>query len=546
MLRRTLLAQIAMEEEALPPIEMLRDVMEQIPRAGAELAYAAGYDADPQVRSHARLMLMLGMKMPGVPEPVKEALIRDSGPVLEETVRDPRIEDEEKLLLGAAYMMGGGEMPMEEYEGYFKDFAGAMGRAANSVAEHLSDEPGAVEETLRALDMAGDEGREPLTVEDAERAMGASASFAGKDAAAAAALVCTTAALAAAAGLPLEGLVEPMDELAAHPHERAAWYLAELGRFPGMDIAGRKAAELAQAMKAGGVMPRLSLLKTFSHGYVSMVDGVGSRSVTLFFRTPEGGMDGLVLIVNDEVGMKDAWCMFDDSSEMEDAIRGQMGELAFAPCTVELARELVADAWAIQRETGRAFPGKFMSLRAYLGERAIEPKRREPNLGAYMLELMVPSEALARRSDDLADYGPYGGLWFAGDQAYRFIEANMGKGRRLKKELMQRFIKDVTILERDSVLSRMALNLEMESLAGRATQEINQIAAQTYLAMKENAVAWERVPYVRALAETSVQRIMESLREGFGNQRDANRAGMEMDQELMQMLDKLMGKWDVK
>ena len=78
---------------------------------------------------------------------------------------------------------------------------------------------------------------------------------------------------------------------------------------------------MASEMEASGTTPQCTLFREFSHGVVSMVDGVGSRSVTLFFRTPEGGMDALMMILNDIVGMKDAWCAFEDSSDLEATIR---------------------------------------------------------------------------------------------------------------------------------------------------------------------------------------------------------------------------------
>ncbi|MEX0776413.1 MAG: hypothetical protein WD042_11980 [Phycisphaeraceae bacterium] len=548
-LRRLLAEQLQESDEGddLDMVDALQEVLEEVPQPGGVLAWLGTYDADERMREHARLLLMMGLQSSEVPEEVRQGLAQEATPVLTQAVRDPQVDDEEKLVLGSALIAIGVEIPYDEYRGYFKDFDAAMKLLINKATDHLSDDPADVEQTLLELRVLGQEDDEPPTLQDMERVMQMMVAFGQKDAAASAALACTVAARAAELGLPLDDLAQAMESLAAHPHERAAWYLAELGRLPGLGAAGAKAKELAQRMKAQGITPRAPLLREFSQGYLSMVDGVGSRSVTLFFRTPEGGMDGVVLILNDVVGMKDAWCAFEDSAALEKAIHGGMGDMSYAPCTVALARELVGDAWAIQAPAGKAFPGRFTALRALLGEAPIEPRRRTPNLGAYMLELMVPSEAQVRDSAELVEYGPYGGLWFSSDAAYEFVKANMGtRARRLKKPQMKRFLQAVIPLERQQLLARMAANLEVESLAGRATQPINQTAAQTYLVLKEDVLAWERVPYIRALAEAAVKLIAGNLRIGMKNQREANATERNMDQQMSAMLEELLGGWDAK
>lgn len=78
----------------------------------------------------------------------------------------------------------------------------------------------------------------------------------------------------------------------------------------------------------------------------------------------------------------------------------------------------------------------------------------------------------------------------------------------------------------------MAANLEVESLAGRAKRRENQIAARTYLALTEEIIPFEQVPYIRALAEKSVQVIRQNQQRGYTNQEEVNSSVMEDDEEL--------------
>lgn len=103
------------------------------------------------------------------------------------------------------------------------------------------------------------------------------------------------------------------------------------------------------------------------------------------------------------------------------------------------------------------------------------------------------------------------------------------------------FLREVMPLERDRLLHRMAINLEVEALAGRAARKDNQTAARLWLGMKENVAPLETIPFIHGLAGNGIDAIAEDLRRGFKNQRAAfaasEREAGPPDEALARLLD---------
>ena len=71
----------------------------------------------------------------------------------------------------------------------------------------------------------------------------------------------------------------------------------------------------------------------------------------------------------------------------------------------------------------------------------------------------------------------FGGLWCCTDEAYNFVFRVMPKKRRRTKNaipyaesIIMEFIADVACKSRKKLASRMAINLEVEAMAGRAKE----------------------------------------------------------------------------
>jgi hypothetical protein len=352
-------------------------------------------------------------------------------------------------------------------------------------------------------------------------------------------MICSAAAIARERDVCTESTLEALDWAAATMCGRAAWGLAELASWPAMGAIGERAAALGGGLASGGVTATCPVLVDYSHGFVSAVDGMGSRSIHLLFRTPEGGLDGMVLISNDLLGLRDAWCAFGAGNELMEHVEEEGGRIPRAPCTLEFAREILGDAFALHARLGKPPLGRLMIYRPYLGRESVPVRQRKPNLGAYMTELMDRTPALVKDSDELIGHPSFGLLDFASDEAYEFLARN--KGRRPSRKVLAAFAQEVAPLGRDILLSRMAANLEIESLAGRATAPDNRLAARTWLGLTENVVPFHEAPYVRELCRQTAGMVLGNLRLGFRNQAEANQAAIEMDAEDADEEDNDMG-----
>jgi hypothetical protein len=344
------------------------------------------------------------------------------------------------------------------------------------------------------------------------------------------------AAIAHEHGLAPRDCARALDMAADTRSDRVAWFLRALGEMPAGGALAEKARTLAAALGEAGIRPRPPLCGEFSHGIVTNVDGAGSRSVMLFYRTCKGGMDCLSLLLNDTVGMKDVWCMFHEAADLDRDMREQDGDgIRCAPCSVDLAREFCADTVALHERRARPLPGRVLLYRHLLGDEAILPRPRAPNLGSYMLETMARGKELAGGSDAVARDPVYGGLWFTSAEAYAFVKRRMRSRHAampLSEKAFAEFVSGVAVREKDVLARRLAANLEIEALAGRARRKTNRFAARAYLALAEDVVPFAQIPLVVELCRASVEAIAHNLRGGYGSQDDANRLGLEVRDAL--------------
>ncbi len=546
VIRSIIRAELA-DQEGFSPPDVLHSIVSKTMQPGVELAWFSAYDLDPNISQTAAMLLFSGMRDPLVPEHVQISLKNDSQLILLDALHDSKVPDDRKLTLGSLYNLSGGEISDVDYQACFEDFQGAMEHLASAATAHLSDQPQAIEENLSALEFINEEDSLDDFDEDRLEAMvNSHMSLVDKAPDAIGAIICTIAAIATSKGVVHPILTEALEVITEFPSDRIAWHLDELSRWPCLGSLGDVVDRMSQKVQAEGCSPKYTMVSDFSHGYFSMVDGAGSRNITLFFRTPEGGMDALIMILNDQVGIKDAWVAYGDSSEIEEAIHSQSEEIAYSPCTLELARELIGAAWLLHQQQKRPFPGMFFIYRPYLGSDPIEPCKRTPNLGAYMMETMVQSADLVQDSCELIDYTPYSSLSISSDAAYEFVKENAPKrgAGKLSKKNMERFIKEIVPQDMGMILSRMASNLEVECIAGRATQRLNQTAAKVWLALTENLCQPSDVDYICDIAKDSADFIIQNVRDGYNTQEEANQAALEYDDTMSSIFDEMGLGWD--
>ncbi len=519
--------------------EVLLALVESAARPGEDLAWLAAFDLDPEVASGAFLTMFYALESNDLTGAALDRFREQARPILLNALQSAGVPDDRKYSLGPLYAGCGGQVSDVEYRGFFKDFDAVSERALHQTMAQVTSDPRGVDAFLTVVE-ALDDGETPVGAR--LMAVLEVVKNVAKDKPE------TTALLASAALMKLwsEDVPEPCTDavlqcIADTQCPEAAWCLAEMGRWPGIAPLDAKAQRLANKLGLMGIKPAYSYPARFSHAMLTAPDGVGSRQLLLFFLTPDGGMDAVFFLLNDLAGMKDANCLFDEGSDIDEDIRLSDDGILYAQCSMELAREILADVWAFHHETRKPMPPQLFVFRPYLGEEPIVPRRRTPDLSAYRLDTRPLGPELFIESETLAE-SYYEEFSFASDHAYEFIASNCkGHFRNMPKKVFDRFLSEVAIEDKGALLERMAATLEVEALAGRAQFEENLIAASTWLGMKNDVQPFHTVPFIHALGKCAVARIGHNLRMGFRSQAEANAAAM-AENELDEAWDEEYGE----
>ena len=520
-------------------------IVEKAAAPGEDLAWLAAYDLDPAISNAAFVALLFTLKDEEVSLRLREDVLSGAGPVLLKALQSPGVPDARKYAIGPLYALCAGDLSGEEYRSFFKDFDAVVQQELSEVAMSISDAPESVDRVVF--------GMESLLDEETP----AAGRFAGihrlaenlieSNPAAAAAVISANLVASYEEGIDDEDLDMALGLLDRTRSPRAVWALSEMGRWPGLGVLGEKAERLANKLRLSGIQPRCELASQYSHGLISASDGSGSRQVALFFLTPEGGMDTLLLLLNDLVGVKDCMCFFEDGADVEEQIRATGDEVLLAPCSLEFARKIMADLWAFHEKRKKTFPSRLFVYRPYLGEKPILAAARTPDLSVYRLddlELTPGTQAgdapagLFEDGDLLGESKIYSTFSFASDNAYEYVAAHAPKrSTRLPKKPFETFLQEVAVQEKELLLRRIAVALEVEWLAGRANYDVNQVAAAHWLGLSRDVMPFHEVPYIRLLGEQSVEMILWNLRAGYRNQAEANEASLMMDRDMQEMFD---------
>ncbi len=517
-LREALLELAGPEGEDRAPDDVLERLTGLFPAVGRGLVELMARDPSLRVSEQAALLLFYSARF--APGRLRTRALGSAAADLLEAMRDPTVPDERKYSMGPLLASLGTQLPDPEYAACFKDFEGTVERLSRDGMTSLLDSPEQLEALLAFHCLIGPDAEgvtEPALIEALERAIETLL----HNAQVGIALVTVSAAICREKGLALEPALSALEVVARTKTPRAAWYLAELSRWPAMGDLGEKAKQLLEGGRdvVGGREPlglgRAQPVGVFSHGLVSALDGEGSRDVVLFFRTSEGTFDGLALLLNERLGVLDVFASFGDGDDLERQARERFG--AWAPCDLAFARELVADALGTHERTGRPVPGRFLLYRPFLGEAPLLPVSRKAELGAYALETIVPDPAIVEGSDALAEHEVYGDLGSTSDAAYAFT-------RSRRRRTLDGFLREVAVPERAILLVRLAAALEVEARAGRARRPVNRMAAKVYLALESELVPFDEVPYVRAVSRRSLLAVEKNVRKGFRSQAEASAA----------------------
>ena len=534
---RVLLQRAKAEDQQSVPA-LLRALAEASRDPGGDLAWFVGHDPDEEISMRATLLLFQATEDGALTDAALDRLREGASPVLTRALRSGDVPDQRKAMIGTMMHRLGVEMDPDEYHACFKDFDGAM-RDLMDKGLKFDAAPGSVTALLdpfgKILDC--DDGRLPADDEAWMLAEAACIRAIRDNPDAAAMLLGAVCASAIWHGHENhEGLVRAIRELAQSDSPEAMWQFQTLSHWPFGCALAETAGKAYGEMLARGVRPRIAFGPALLKGYVSSNDGSGARQLGLFFKADIGERDGVLLLLKDSWGIKEALTSYGDPSDLEMIFRRPSHEIVHAPCTLELARSLYADAVFTSRERGNRLPPNVYLCRQFLGGDHIAIEPREPDLSAYKSVMSGLSPLVTKKSAKLADTPLYGGLWFASDAAHDFVAKN-GKRGTFSKAKFEEFVREVCVLERPELTRRMAVNLEVEALAGRAGKKINHVAACTWMAITSDAVPFAEIPYVRELARTAVEMLSESVRRGFRSISEANQAALERDEAMFRLLN---------
>ncbi len=503
------------ETADMPPVLALRRLAAEVDAPGGPIAWLAAYDPTRAMREAAGLALFLAARDPAVPPPLRRRIARSAAPWLLTALHDPDVSDDTKYPLAPLLELFGVAAPDDAYRSCFHDLEGVRANKAREAMRQILDRPDHLERVLEGLEHMEDDPDDTPALEGAiEVALAISEHNPTVGALLAGVLVAT----AHERGLDLEVLPRALELIGATRCGRGAWVLGELGRWPGIGETGERARELAMALNDLGVATAAPRPGAFSHGFVGPVDGGGTRRLALFFRSDEGTLHGLLMRLNDVSGIEDVGCIHHEGAALDEALR--RGEPDLAPCDLEHARHLVGDALAIHEELDRPPPARLLLYRSFLGPEPIAVDRRDPRLGAYVLETLVPSSDLVDGSEALLEEETFGGLWSASEGAGAVIVEQLRhtRARGLARAVSARRRAIAAALaaamsdeERAALLRRMSVNLEHEARAGRARQPLNRLAARTWWALREGLVAFDETPYVLSLCERTARAIAREL-----------------------------------
>lgn len=506
---------------------VLHEIVLGLKMPGESLAWLAAYDLDPDVSDGAIAVLFHVLWNECEEQGLIDHVREQAGPVLRKAMQNPNVPDKRKLSMGPLYGACMGDVSDQEYRGFFKDFQGATNRMIAEAIEGVSGTPESIDAVLTAMmSMAANEADVASARYETTHML--AMRMADVKPGVAAAISAASLYMAFIQGISAENLENSILLMEQTQCPEALWFLDDMGRWPAMGMLGEKARRAAAKLRLMGVQSDCGFHPVFSHGLVSAPDGAGARQLSLYFRTPEGGMDMVAILFKQGLGIKDAICVYEEGAEREDELRASLREVPFAACSLDYARELIEDALVSHEENETPLPEYWAVCRPYLGLEPLVAKRRSADLSPYKLDLLPPESGLLRESKDMVDDAGFGGFLFTSDKAYEFVADCLPKrSLRLPKNKFAQFLEMISKEEQQILLSLMAQVLEVEAMAGRGIFVTNRLAANVWSAMVNGHVPFTEVPYVRALAELSIEMIIHNLRMGFRTQTEVDQANLD-------------------
>lgn len=522
------------------PDELLREVLRVEPAPYGLLGWMVAYEEDGRVRDYALSMTYMTLQAPGIPAAAKQKAIQGMLPELRRSIEDKAVPDERKLALGPLLELCGEPLPFEEYRACFADFDAAV----EALEKRMSKAKLGLEDAEHFLAEAGlDDASDPTPAKEEQlNSVMKSVVFLIRDnPLTASAIACVVAAKGSQARLGPDFTTRPLDMVTDLGGPAGCWFLSVLAQLPGRDALAKHATALVGMLAEKGIQPRRPDPGTFSHGLVTNVDGEGSRSLVLFYRNNDGRLDGTSWLLNDNAGIKDLWALWGQGEQIEAAMRSERN-IRSAPCDLSLARELMGDTLAVHARLGTPPPALALLGWHMFGEAPVLTQTRQPRLDIYAIDDVVRSPEMVAKSDRLIGSALWQSLNNPSEECYAMVlraQKELANNQDLLEKVTTRegYDQFIGIMERtskDILLQRMAVNLEVEALAGRADTTLNRLACSTWIALKEKIVPFRDVPYIEGLAMFELEMTVHNVELGHTSQCQANAKMFELQDEMAQ------------
>jgi hypothetical protein len=268
-----------------------------------------------------------------------------------------------------------------------------------------------------------------------------------------------------------------------------------------------------EAPRPAAQLPRLAVV------HATASDGLGSRVLWLGVERPYGGMLSYALVLNDVVGVKD--CAFEETTRrrMTERMRDWLAstELTAIELPPDYALALVAEALALNAETGFTVPRDFLFHRAGLGE--LPP----PPADALIYQHVIRGQAfllpdLLDSAPDLLEEKELQSWFFGHDESLPFArELRQLRESRLvltaePRETREQRTLDTAVDALFTAPMRRAIRRRLEEVAYVLWVTGRQRAARQAVAAAGGIGAGSlgRHPFARALVEKSLTVAIEA------------------------------------
>jgi len=283
---------------------------------------------------------------------------------------------------------------------------------------------------------------------------------------------------------------------------------------------------LEAQLRMAGMCPTFISFGPVHQALVGPVDGQGNSLVHLARRTKNDTISYVHILLDEQKGVADCIGGYLESEEDYGRLSESLAGDLLVPGDLALIQSRVEEALLVHRVVRRPCVPAFILWRTLLGLE-LEPGKRPIDLEPYGLSAARADFAcLLEDSAALLELPAFAGWWPDGQDVYDFVTAHPPlicdhrEENAMSEALLQRFVDRNWKLDRSRMARRVARMVEFlfcqaggRATAGGVSTDVGRALA-IWLALKEESLALGEIPFLRALARTSLVTVGRSLAAG--------------------------------